>query len=144
MSEVNDGERKVGCWVPWSDSEWLFLGSSGSHWVSNFSPEHGFFLSDSPQLFFPPWFNLSSILSHAIGPHSLVLCGHKIPLLWEQRLQTSSQTEFWLFETLCSLFLPCLPFHLNLFLLVSYIVLVYLNHSGTPYQPIQLLFPYAS
>lgn len=49
MFEVNDGKRKVGCQIPWSDSECPFLGSSGSNWVSNFTlPEHGFFLSDSP------------------------------------------------------------------------------------------------
>lgn len=32
MFEVNDGKRKVGCQIPWSDSEWPFLGSSGSNW----------------------------------------------------------------------------------------------------------------
>lgn len=62
--------------------EWPFLGSSGCNWLSNFSlPEHGFFLSDFPQVFFFP-LNLTLLLSSVKRSHFTLLffVGVRLPL----------------------------------------------------------------
>lgn len=106
MFEVNDGIKTVGCWITPSDSEQPFLGCSGSNWISNCSPpEHGFLVSLSSSL-------PRNLLDLTLLLPSDKLSGYALVFLWAQgptvcfekhSLQTSGQTEFWLFQTLCTL-----------------------------------------
>lgn len=106
---------------------WLrpFLGSSGSNWVSNFSPpEHGFFLSDFSWVFFFP-FNLTLLVtSIKLSCYSLVFSvGTRLPLfaLRSTAFRLRPSRILVILVTLCSIFLPHPSLPSRFFLWVSWI-----------------------